>query len=617
MKRSLLLALLSAACTTPPQPPPTKLQFAQQQPAQPAALPAPQRLRSLADRYWLLLLETTSLPLLGAGGLGGPLYATSLGDHRFDARLDDPSPAARVRLSRALVQLRKELEALPAAELTGEDAITLQILRGQLDDARAGEVCTGELWLVDQMNGAQQALPQIPSFYPLGTARGAADLAARFGQGGRYFDQLIANLQNGLIQGKSSPKANIRAVIDQLGRLLEQPVVLAPPEERFSGLPESERGPARAAIQRAIDDQLVPGLRRYRDFLQSTLLPQARTDVGLWAQPGGDACYSFLVRYHTGSSLSPAELHQLGLSELAKIEAEQEEIARSQGAKPGNDGRFDLRAFRASLNERKDQFKSTGEELLAWNKATLSRAEAAIPRAFNRVAPRPFETRPIESYRAANQVPAYYQPATDDGSQPAIYYVNLYKPETRALYNEEALCFHETVPGHHLQGTIAQELKGLPDFRRQTGETAYVEGWALYCERMADETLHLYSGPLARYGMLGYQAWRASRLVVDTGMHALKWDRAKALQFLIDHTTLTPDEAANEIDRYLIMPGQALGYLVGELEMFRLRHQAEKQLGDRFDIKAFHEVVLNHGAVPLPVLAKLVGDWTAEQQKQH
>jgi len=617
MKRFSLFALLLAACITPPQPAPTKLQFAQTQAQPPAPLLPSARLRALADRYWLALLETTALPSLGDGGLGGPLYATALGDHRFDARLDDLSPAARVRVSKTLAQLRQELDAVPPAGLGTEDAITLQILRSQLDDARASEICTGEVWLVDQMNGAQQQLPQIASFYALGTARGAADLAARFAQGGHYFDQLIANLQNGLIQKKTSPQGNVRAVIGQLDRLLAAPALLVPAEEKFAGLPEEGRGPARAAIQRALDDQLLPGLRRYREFLQTTLLPQARSEVGLWAQPGGEACYSFLVRYHTGSLLNPVELHQLGQTELAKIEAEQEEIAKAQGAKPGRDGHVDLKAFLASLGRRKDQFKSSGEELLAWNKATLARAEAAIPRAFSQGAPRPIETRPIEEYRAANQVPAYYQPATDDNSQPAIYYVNLDKPETRALYNEEALCFHETVPGHHLQTSIAQELKDLPDFRRQTGQTAYAEGWALYCERMADETLHLYSGPLARYGMLGYQAWRASRLVVDTGMHALKWDRAQALTFLRDHTTLTPDEAANEIDRYVIMPGQALAYLVGELELFRLRHEAEKKLGSRFELKQFHDVVLNHGAVPLTILGKLLADWESEQLKQH
>ena len=233
---------------------------------------------------------------------------------------------------------------------------------------------------------------------------------------------------------------------------------------------------------------------------------------------------------------------------------------------------------------------------------------AALPQAFARMPPRPIETRAIEAWRAPSSTVAFYQPAPDDGAQPAVYYVNTWKPETRALYNEEALCFHETVPGHHLQISLAQELKGLPDFRRHTGETAFVEGWGLYSERLADE-MHLYSGPAARFGMLGYQAWRASRLVVDTGMHSLHWDRERALQFLREHTTLPDQEAANEIDRYVVWPGQALAYMVGELELMRIRREAEQRLAGKFDLKEFHEVVLNHGAIPLRTLARIAGEW--------
>jgi uncharacterized protein (DUF885 family) len=341
-------------------------------------------------------------------------------------------------------------------------------------------------------------------------------------------------------------------------------------------------------------------LRRYRDFLAGDLLPRARTDVGIWAIPGGDTCYALLVAHHTGGKRPAQEIHDLGMRLLAGIEAEMQSIAKAGS-------QAEVASFRAQLAHRPDQFKRTPHELLAWNQAMLERATAALPLAFRNPAPLPIVTRPIEAYRAASNVPAFYQPAPDGGAQSAIFYVNVYKAETRPLYNGEALCFHETVPGHHLQGSIAQQLS-LPDFRRQMGQTAYVEGWALYSERLADE-IHLYSGAPARFGMLGYQAWRASRLVVDTGMHAFKWNREKALQFLAEHTTLTNEEAANEIDRYLVMPGQALGYMIGESEIFRLRETAQKRRGDKFDVKEFHEVVLSHGAVPLAVLGRLVGEW--------
>jgi uncharacterized protein (DUF885 family) len=594
-----LPALLS--CATPQQPPPAKLAAPAQVAVRHSEPSAAERLRGLSDAYWTALLQTGQLPLLGEGGLGGPLAATAMGDHRFDGRLDDLSPEAHTRTLQEIDRLRTEVDSIPAGQLGGEDALTLEILRGQLEDIKSSLVCNGEDWLVDQMNGVQVALAQTAQSVPLGTAQGAAELAARYGQAARLFDQQIANLSRGLAAGRTSPKTNVQKVIAQLAKLNAGDFL--PAEEKFKGLPAAQREPAREAIAKAINDSVLPGLQRYRDFLQTKVLPKARTDVGLWALPGGEACYAFLIRYHTGSQQKPKELHELGLKLLSGIEEEQREIARAQGLP------VDLKALRRAIDSRKDQFKQTAEELLDWNKATLARAMAALPQAFHRLPPRPIVTRAIEAYRSESNTPAFYQPASDDGAQPGIYYVNLWKPGTRALYNEEALCFHEAVPGHHLQISIAQELKGLPDFRRQTGETAYIEGWALYAERLADETLHLYSGPLARYGMLGYQAWRASRLVVDTGMHALHWDRQKALDFLREHTTLPEKEAENEIDRYVIMPGQALAYMVGEQEIFRLRHDAERRLGARFDLKEFHDVVLDHGAVPLSVLGRTVDEW--------
>jgi uncharacterized protein (DUF885 family) len=610
--RRLAAALCAVSCVTPQIPKAPPLAVPAQTPSVAPEPSAADALKTVADRYWTLVLGTRPLPMLGEGGLGGPLAATALGDHRFDGKLDDLSPAAHAALLQALDRLRTEADTLAASGLSAEEGLTLRILRAQLADAHEAEVCQGHLWLVDQMNGAQTALPQTHLYYPLGTAKGASELAARYAQAGRLFDQLIAALREGLAKNLVAPRTNVRRVIDQVRELVAKDAahsVFLPPAERFSGLPKAQRGPARDSVQVAIAESVLPGLARYLEFLEAEILPKARADVGLWALPQGEACYAFLARYHTGVSKSSQELHDLGKAELARIESEEEALAKEQGAALGKDGHVDLRAFTAGLARRREQAKRDPDDLLEWNRATLARAVAALPRAFSRMPPRPIETRPIEAYRAAASPPAFYQPAPDDGSQPAIYYVNTSRPETRLLFNEEALCFHETVPGHHLQGTIAQELSGLPDFRRQTGQTAYVEGWALYSERMADDTLHLYSGPLARYGMLGYQAWRAARLVVDTGMHSLHWDRDRALAFLREHTTLSPDEAANEIDRYVIMPGQALAYLIGELEIFRLRRAAEQRLGDGFDLKEFHDVILTHGAIPLPEAGRLVGEW--------
>ena len=593
-------AAAAVGCATKPMPPPARLSV-------PAAAPRPAhgaaaQLDGIARRYWTALLETAPLPLLGEGGMGGPLSATALGDHRFDAKLDDLSPDAHRKVIDTLAQLRAELATLPAAELSSDEQLTVEMLRRQLADADAAEACSAPAWLVDQMGGPHVALAQTGQYYPLGTAKGAADLATRFGQAGRYFDQIVANLRRGLVQDRTSPRVNVERVIASLDDLLRQGAsgsVLLPAEERFAGLADGERSGAREKIRAAIVEQVLPGMRRYREFLSAELLPKVRKDVGLWALPGGEPCYAALVAHHTGTKRTPQELHDLGLKTLASIEGEMERIARSEGASGAKE-------YRAKLEGSREQFRQTAAALMQWNRATLARAQAALPQAFGRLPRQPIETRPIEAYRAASSPPAFYQPAAADGSRPAVYYVNTLRPETRPLYNEEALCFHETVPGHHLQIGLAQELRDLPEFRRHTGETAFIEGWALYTERMSDEDLHLYSGAPARFGMLGYQAWRAARLVVDTGMHALKWDRERALSYLREHTTLSPDEAANEIDRYAIHPAQALAYMVGQLELIRLRDEARRRMGERFDLRDFHDAVLAHGSVPLSSLERLL-----------
>ena len=563
------------------------------------------QIESIARRYWTALLETAPLLLLGEGSMGGPLNATALGDHRFDAKLDDLSPDAHRKLVDTLAQLRAELTTVAVARLSAEEQLTVEMLRRQLADVDAVEPCMASVWVVDQMGGPQVTLAQTAQHYSLDTSKAAADLAARYGQSERYFDQLIANLRRGLAQDRTAPRASVERVIASLDDLLRKDAaasVLLPPQERFSALPDDERRVARERIRAAIAAHVLPGFRKYREFLAREVLPQARSEPGLWALPGGDACYTALVAHQTGTRRTPQQLHDLGVQTLASIEREMDGLAKAEGARDAND-------YRARLDRSADQFRKSAAALLQWNRATLARAQAALPRAVRRIPQRGIETRPIEEYRAASSPPAFYQPASADGARSAVYYVNTLRPETRALYNEEALCFHETVPGHHLQIALAQELRDLPDFRRLSGETAFVEGWALYSERMSDEDLHLYSGAPARFGMLGYQAWRAARLVVDTGMHALKWDRDRALRFLREHTTLSDEEAANEIDRYAIHPAQALAYMVGELELFRLRDDARKRMGERFDLRAFHDAVLAHGAVPLSSLERIVHEY--------
>ena len=407
----------------------------------------------------------------------------------------------------------------------------------------------------------------------------------------------------------------MKLVIDELDELLKKDAAhsdFLPPPEKLEQVPAKPRAEVLRRLSDAIQRSVLPALHRYRDFLAGEVLPKAREHPGLWASPRGEACYAAAIRMHTGMRLTPAELHQQGLALLGQIEAEQVAIARREGAPPRRggkpDGRPDLKAFEAAIAKRPDQFFTNQADLLDWARKTVARAMAALPRDFRTMPQRPLEVKAVEAWRAASAGAAFYQQAPDDGLTPAYYYVNTDKPETRTLYDQECTVFHEGVPGHHLQISIGQSLGGLPAFRRNGGSTAYVEGWALYTERLADE-LGLYSSPVARYGMLSGQALRAVRLVVDTGLHAMHWTRQEALTFYMAHTTDPPEVAASEIDRYIIWPGQALGYMVGEQEILKLRAEARARLGPRFDIRGFHDAILGHGALPLPVLEEQVHDW--------
>src|SRR5438067_1788695 len=323
MRAPWIAAAAAVGCATTPMPPPARLSVsaAAPRPAQGAAA----QLDGIARRYWTALLDTAPLLLIGEGSMGGPLSATALGDHRFDAKLDDLSPGAHRKVIDALAQLRAELATLPAAELPVEEQLTLEMLRRQLGDADAAEACSAPAWVVDQMDGPHVALAQTGQYYPLGTAKGAADLAARYGQAGRFFDQIVANLRRGLVQDRLSPRVNVERVIVSLDELLRQGEsgsVLLPGEERFAELAEGERRAARERIRLAIVEQVLPGMRRYREFLSAELLPKARKEVGLWALPGGEPCYAALLAHHTGTKRAPQELHDLGLKTLSSIEAE-------------------------------------------------------------------------------------------------------------------------------------------------------------------------------------------------------------------------------------------------------------------------------------------------------
>jgi uncharacterized protein (DUF885 family) len=446
------------------------------------------------------------------------------------------------------------------------------------------------------------------------TPADGALLLARWRAMGPYVDTHAANLRRSLADGRVAARAAVERTIDILQTLLAEPdrdwPLLQPAGavDRLEGWTEADRSRFRASLEDAVGTRVRPALERLEATLSEIILPVARGDdrPGIGHQPGGEEAYERLIRHHTSLDVTAAELHGTGLAEIERIDAE---LVALGGRVLGT------RTLAEALDRLRDDpalYFTTRDEVQAVAEASLARAVEAIPAWFGRLPQASCEVVRMGPHEEQHSTIAYYRGPAIDGSRPGQYYLNTSAPETRPRYEAEALAFHEAVPGHHLQIAIGQELDGLPAFRRHLGPTSYFEGWGLYTERLCDE-MGLYTGDLDRIGVLSYDAWRAGRLVVDTGMHALGWSRDQAIAFMTGHSALAANNIANEIDRYLVWPGQALAYKAGQLELLRLRDAARARLGGRFDIRGFHDAVLDRGALPLATLASVIDDWAEEQ----
>ena len=546
-----------------------------------------------------------------------PTWATTLGDHRYDDRLAPRDAASIARMNGERDALLARLERLDPAPLGDTDRVTYQLLRGRLEADRAQDVCKFHEWLVD---AAYQSLigelSYIPESFTVEQPSDAEHLISRMRQAEQAIDATIANLSLGLADGRVSSAEKVRRAIAQLDAELAKPAAswaMANPKWTTAPSPDpwpaGERARLAGELKDVVATRLVPGFTRLRDFLRDRVLPHARGErEGLVGLPDGDACYRATILNYVGLPKTPADLHALGLAEIAKSDARLAEL----GAKVL--GTHDLASTIARLRDDRSLYFHSREEILAAAQQALDRAKAAVPRYFSVLPKTDCVLREIPDYEAPYSTIAYYRQPHYDGSKPGEYFVNTYKPEIRPRYELEALTWHESIPGHHLQIALAQELGALPAFRKLDGSTAFVEGWGLYAEQLADE-MGLYSSDLDRLGEASYSAWRAARLVVDTGIHSLGWTRAQAEAFMRAHTALTDTNISNEVDRYIGWPGQALAYKVGQLEILSLRAEAKKALGPKFSLPAFHAVVLGAGAVTLPVLDERVHAWIASQQK--
>jgi uncharacterized protein (DUF885 family) len=539
-----------------------------------------------------------------------PVYATALGDRRFDDRLRDNGPGALAADAARLTEWLRRAEAIEPASLPAGERVThsasLDFLRFELDLIEAGL----DAWAVDPLDGPQVTYLNVPSFQPVRTAAEGEALVARWREIGPWIDRLTATTRDSLGRGVAAPQALVRSVLAELDDLLARPVeewpLVDPARADHPDWTAEQQAVHADAVRAAVVDGIRPAFVRYRAFLADELGPVARGDdrPGLSHLPGGAEAYARLVRSHTTLDLAPGAIHRIGLEETERIDAEFRELGGRLL------GTTDQAAILERLRADPALHFATPAEVFDVAEASLARANAAIPAWFGRLPETPCVVVEMGAHEAKYSTIAYYRQPAADGSRPGSYYINTTAPETRPRYEAETLAFHEAVPGHHLQIAIAQELDGLPAFRRLSGPTAYVEGWGLYSERLSVE-MGLLSGDLDRFGVASFDAWRACRLVVDTGLHALGWSRDEAIRFMLEHTALAENNIANEVDRYLAMPGQALAYKLGQREILRLREVARTAFGPAFDIRAFHDVVLGQGAVALTTLGAVVDAWIA------
>ena len=559
-------------------------------------------LEALAAEYWETYLEAN------------PLNATALGDARFDDRLGTPTPEARAATVAMFEALRERADALPEPPPGSVDATTRSALRESLA-ADLAELRTGlGEWNINPQEGAPVDFLTLPEYQRLESPEDGLRMTARWHEMARYTDEQVETLRRSAADGRVASVSPLRRTISVLEEVLDAPVedwpLLAPLAtlDELPGWTDGERNALRTSLREVVERDVRPALIRLHDMLVTEILPITRPDddAGMCAIPGGSEGYANLIRMHTSLDVDAATLHRTGHAQIEQIDAEMLELGgRVLGA-------TSLPAVLAALREDPALYFESGLEVYAKASSSLAKAARVAPSWFGRIPVEACDILQVPPHEEPHVGAAYYRWPAADGSRPGQFVVNTSNPRERPRYEAEALAYHEAIPGHHLQMALAQELLGLPEFRRHLGPTAYFEGWGLYAERLADE-MGLYSGDTDRLGMVSFDAWRAARLVVDTGIHAMGWSRQQAIDFMREHTALAPRSIADEVDRYIALPGQALAYKTGQLELLRIREDARRRLGPAFDIRAFHDVVLLDGALPLATLAGVVDLWVRER----
>ncbi len=551
---------------------------------------------ALADRFWEAVLEQS------------PTTATSHGDERYDDRLEDPSPVGRAAARSLRERTLAEAAAIPAGLLPVEERITRDML---MVASRLGitsdDLRLDLLGVVDQIAGPQALLPQLVQVQRADTPERLERLLARLEAYGPFMDACVDLLAEGRASGLTAPRIVADRAIAQVERLVAIPAAESPIVTSARVAPDGDA--ARARLADAVDASVRPALGRYLEALRGDYLAATRADPGLWSAPNGEELYRAASLAWTTLELDPAEVHQIGLAELAEIRAEKRRIARAEGF--GDD----VAAYVDHIRSDPGNVAASKDELVARALEDIERALAAAPAWFGRMPVAGCTVRPVDEFAEKDSPFAYYLPPAADGSRAGTYYVNTYDLPSRYFSTLGTTTYHEAVPGHHFQIALEMEHPSLPAFRRLGSRMvggAYVEGWGLYSERLADE-MGLFRNQAERFGMLTAQAWRAARLVVDTGIHALRKGRAWGVEVLLE-AGLTETDAQIETDRYIAWPGQALTYKIGQREIERLRREIAARDGAAFDIRGFHDAVIGHGSLPLATLARELPGWVRPAQ---
>ncbi len=560
-----------------------------------------EQLKSLIDESWEFDLNES------------PLFATAVGDHRANDRLGSVSVADEKRRADKKRDFLQRLEAIDTNSLTGDERLNYRVFARELRDALSEHQFKSYLMPISNRSGFHIEFPELCKQVPLNTNRDFENYNARLNDFLRYTREHIALLRTGAREGFTMPAAILEGYSDTIDtHIVNDPaksLFYVPFGELPSTVPESEHARLRDAARQAITASVVPAYKEFGAFMKNEYLPACRASVGASALPDGREFYRHRVRqYTTQGDATPEMVHQRGLDEVKRIRGEMDEIIR----RVEFDG--DFAEFVEYLRDDPRFYPKTPAELLEKTSLILKRADGELPKLFGRLPRMPYGIREIPDYIAPKTTTAYYMRPAGDGTRAGFYYVNTFNLPSRGLYDLEALSLHEAVPGHHLQIALQQEIEGLPEFRKFGGSTAFIEGWALYSERLGFD-MGFYKDPYSDFGRLSMEIWRACRLVVDTGIHYFDWSRDDAIAYMKANSAMSDHNIRAEVDRYIGWPGQALAYKTGELKIRELRAKAEAELGTSFDIRAFHDIVLGSGAVPLDVLEEHVLAWI-ESEKQ-